>query len=161
MSEGQKLYRYRVDKEEAEKRGQHPSHTIHLPGVGTLPISVAEMNEAHVSFTGRQGLALLRLLERHRTALEREAEAERDREFGRGPGIHAAEVPQKIRKGDPRIGKRAITYGDHSLDGKVTAIFRYSNGAEQIEVTQRIRVQGERRSGTAVACVHADDVDLL
>lgn len=149
MSEGQKLYRYRVDKEEAEKRGQHPSHTIHLPGVGTLPISVAEMSEAHVSFTGRQGLALLRLLERHRTALEREAEAERDREFGRGPGIHAAEVPQKIRK------------GDHSLDGKVTAIFRYSNGAEQIEVTQRIRVQGERRSGTAVACVHADDVDML
>ncbi len=136
-------------------------HSLHLKGVGTLPISGVEVNEAHVSLTGRQGLALLRILDRHRTALEREAEAERDREFGRGPGIHAAEVPQKIRKGDPRLGKRAIAYGDHSLDGKVTAIFRYSNGAEQIEVTQRIRVQGERRSGTAVACVHADDVDIL
>lgn len=161
MSDHQKLYSYRVDKEEAEKQGRHLSQTIHLPGVGALPISVAEMDEAHVSLTGRQALALLRILERHRAALEREAEAERDREFGRGPGVHAAEVPQKIRKDDPRLGKRAITYGDHTLDGKVTAIFRYSNGAEQIEVTQRIRVQGERRSGTAVACVHADDVDIL
>jgi hypothetical protein len=132
MRDRQKLSSYRVDKEEAEKQGRRLSQTMHLPGVGTLPISVAEMNEAHVSLTGRQALALLRLLERNRTALEREAEAERDREFGRGPGIHAAEVPQKIRKGDPRLGKRALTHGDHSLDGKVTAIFRYSNGAEQI-----------------------------
>jgi hypothetical protein len=161
MSERQKLYSYRVDKEEAEKQGKRLSQTMHLPGFGDIPISVAEVNAAHVSLTGRQALALLRILERNRIALEREAEAERDREFGRGPGIHAAEVPQKIRKGDPRLGKRALTYGDHTLDGKVTAIFRYSNGAEQIEVTQRIRVQGERRSGTAVACVHADDVDML
>jgi hypothetical protein len=50
----------------------------------------------------------------------------------KGPGAHAAEVPQKIRKGDPRLGKRALTYGDHTLDGKVTAIFRYSNSVEQI-----------------------------
>jgi len=161
MSDRQKLYSYRVGKEEAEKQGQRLSQTMHLPGVGTLPISVAAMDEAHVSLTGRHALALLRILERNRAALEREAEAERDREFGRGPGVHAAEVPQKIRKGDPRLGKRAITYGDHTLDGKVTAIFCYSNDVEQIEVTQRIRVQGERRSGTAVACVHADDVDIF
>ncbi len=136
------------------------NYTLHLSGIGETPISVREGSSTQVSLTGRQALALLRILERHRATLEQEAEAERDREFGRGPGVHAAEVPQKIRRGDPRLGKRAITYGDHTLDGKVTAIFRYSNGAEQIEVTQRIRVQGERRSGTAVACVHADDVDI-
>jgi len=161
MSERQKLYSYRVDKEEAEKQGKRLSQTMHLPGVGDIPISVAEVNSAYVSLTGRQALALLRILERNRAALEREAEAERDREFGRGPGAHAAEVPQRVRKGDPRLGKRAITYGDHTIDGRVTAVLRYSNGAEQIEVTQRIRVQGERRSGTAVVCVHVDDVDIL
>jgi hypothetical protein len=118
--------------------------TLRLSGIGEIPVSAAEGSAAQVSLTGRQALALLRILERNRAALEREAEAERDHEYGRGPGVHAAEVPQKIRKGDPRLGKRAITYGDHTLDGKVTAIFRYSNGAEQIEVTQRIRVQGER-----------------
>jgi hypothetical protein len=72
-----------------------------------------------------------------------------------------AEVPQKIKKGDARISKRAITHGDQTLDGKVTAILRYSNGTEQIEVTQRIYAQGERRPGTAIAWVHADDVDML
>jgi hypothetical protein len=87
MRDRHKLSSYRVDKEEAEQQGRRLSQTMHLPGVGTLPISVAEMNEAHVSLTGRQALALLRLLERNRTALEREAEAERDREFGRGPGV--------------------------------------------------------------------------
>ena len=161
MSDRQKLYSYRVDKEEAEKQGRRLSQTMHLPGVGAIPISAAEMDEAHVSLTGRQALALLRILERHRAALEREAEAERDREFGRGPGVHAAEVPQKIRKGDPRLGKRAITYGDHHLDGKVTAILRYSNGAEQIEVTQKVYALDSPKPGTALAWVHADDVDIL
>src|SRR6266704_3507348 len=127
MSERQKLYSYRVDKEEAEKQGKRLSQTMHLPGVDDIPISVAEMNSAHVSLTGRQALALLRILERNRTALEQEAEAERDREFGHGPGAHAAEIPQKILRGDARIGKRAITHDDsrRSLDGKVTAILRY------------------------------------
>ena len=91
------------------------STILHLSGIGEIPISVAEGSAAQVSLTGRQALALLRILERNRAALEREAEAERDREYGRGPGTHAAEVPQKIRKGDPRLGKRAITYGDHLL----------------------------------------------
>jgi hypothetical protein len=137
------------------------NYTLRLADIGEISISVTEASATQVSLTGRQALALLRLLERNQRALEQVAEAERDREYGRGPGAHAAEVPQKIRKGDPRLGRRAVTYGNHSLDGKVTGIFRYSNGAEQIEVTQRIRVPGERRSGTAVACVHADDVDIF
>ncbi len=81
--------------------------------------------------------------------------------FGRGPGVHAAEVPQKIRKGDPRLGERAITHGDYTVDGKVTAILRYSNGAEQIEVTRDTFAQGSRRPGTTVTWMHADDVDIL
>ena len=132
-----------------------------LSGIGEIPISVAEVDEAHVRLTGRQALALLRILERNRARIEQQAEAERDQEFGRGPSAHSAEVPQKIRKGDPRLGKRAITYGDHHLDGKVTAILRYSNGAEQIEVTQKVYALDSPKPGTAVAWVHTDDVDLL
>lgn len=137
------------------------STTLHLSGIGEIPISVAEGSAAQISLTGRQAIALLRILERNRAALEREAEAERDREYGRGPGAHAAEVPQKIRKGDPRLGKQAITYGDHHLDGKVTAILRYSNGAEQIEVTQKVYALNSPKPGTAVAWVHVDDADIL
>ncbi len=116
----------------------------------------------HFSLTGRQALALLRILERNRTTLEQQAKAERDREFGRGPGAHSADVPQKIRKGDPRIGKRAITHDDRpTIDGKVTAILRYSNGAEQLEVTQLTYALGSKKPGTTVGWVHVDDVDLL
>ncbi len=96
MSERQKLYSYRVDKEEAEKQGKRLKQTMHLPGVGDIPISVAEVNEAHVSL-GRQALALLRILERHRPQLERQALAEREAEFGRGPS-YVAEIPKKIKR---------------------------------------------------------------
>ncbi len=82
----------------------------------------------------------------------------------RNLGVDLVRIRQKIKKGDARIGKRAISQNttyQRSIDGKVTAILRYSNGAEQIEVTQRIYAQGERRPGTAIVCVHADDVDIL
>lgn len=101
MSAHRKLYRYRVDKEDAEK--QRLKLDMHLPGVGNVSIGVAELSEAYISLTGCQALALLRLLERNRATLEQEAEAEREREYGRGPGPILAEVPQKIRRGDPRI----------------------------------------------------------
>lgn len=108
-------------------------HAMHPSGIGEIPISVAEVSEASFRLTGRQALAFLRILERNRAAIEQEAEAEREREFGRGPSAHAAEIPQKILKDDAWIGKRAITHDDsrRSIDGKVTAILRYSNGAEQ------------------------------
>jgi len=139
-------------------------HTMHLSGIGEIPISVVEVSSVSFRLSGRQALALLRILERNRARIEQQAEDERDQEFGRGPGAYPAEIPQKIKKGDARIGKRAISQNttyQRSIDGKVTAILRYSNGAEQIEVTQRIYAQGERRPGTAIVCVHADDVDIL
>lgn len=52
-------------------------------------------------------------------------------------------------------------YGPQKLDGTATAILRYSNGAEQIEVTQVIYALDSPLPGTATACVHADDVDLF
>ncbi len=160
MAEQQKLYRYRVDKEEAERQGKQ--QIMHVPGVSDLPISVASVDEAHMSLTGRQALALLRLLERNRIMLEQEAQAERDREFGRGPGASPAELPQKIQKDDPRIGKRAITHDDRpSMDGIVVAILRYSNSAEYLEVTQDTYAQGSSRPGKTTMWVHADDVDIL
>ncbi len=161
MSEQQKLYRYRVDKEEAERQGKQ--QIMHLPGVGTVSISVASVDEMHVvSLTGRQSLALLRLLERNRATLEQEAQAERDQEFGRGPGASPAELPKKIRKGDPRIGKQAITHDDRpSMDGMVAAILRSSNGAEYIEVTQDTYAQGSSEPGKTTMWVHADDVEIL
>src|SRR5690242_7079471 len=85
--------------------GPGMNHTLRLTGIGEIPINVTQGSATQLSLTGRQGLALLRILERNRAALEQAAEAERDREYGRGPGAHAAEVPQKIRKGDPRLGK--------------------------------------------------------
>jgi len=160
MSEEKKLYRYRVDKEEAERQDKHQH--VSLAGVGDTLIGVAEVSAAHVRLTGRQALALLRLLERNRAALEQEAQAERDREFGRGPGASPAELPQKIRKGDPRIGKRAITHDDRpSMDGTVAAILRYRNGAEHIEVTREEFVAGSSEPGKMTMWVHRDDVDIV
>jgi hypothetical protein len=158
MSMPRKIYRYQTDREEAERPGQ--KFGLDLPGVGEIPISIAEHSSEYVRLTGRQALALLRLLERNRATFEQEAEAERDREYGHGPGP-AWEVPRKIRRGDPRIGKRAVSYGPQQLDGKVTAILRYSNGVEQIEIKQLIYAQDSPLPGTATACIHADDVDIL
>lgn len=163
MSDQQKLYRYRVDKEEAERQGK--KQILHLPGVGDIPVSVASISELHVAgLTGRQALALLRLLERNRAVLEQEAEAERDGEFGHGPGASSAEVPQRIRTGDPRIGKQAVsvanTYGRH-IEGRVTAILRYSNGIEQIEITRKVFALDSDKPGIESAWVHVDDVDIL
>ncbi len=70
MGDRQKRSFSRGDKEEAGQQGQHLFQAIHLPGVGALPISVAERNAARISLMGRQALALLRILERHRAALE-------------------------------------------------------------------------------------------
>ena len=160
MSEQKELYWYRVDKEDAERQDKH--QRVSLTGVGDIPINVASVDKAEVRLTGRQALALLRLLERNRAALEQEAQAERDREFGRGPGASPAELPQKIRKGDPRIGKRAITHDDRlSMDGTVAAILRYSNGAEHIEVTRDDFVQGSSKPGKTTMWVHRDDVDIV
>lgn len=139
--------------------------TLHLAGVGEIPMSVAEASASHLSLTGRQALALLRLLERNRATLEQAAEAERNREIGRGPGAEPLEVPQKLRKGDPRLGRTAIAHQhtyQHPIEGKVTAILRYaSNGAEQIEITRKVFALDSDKPGTAVICVHADDVDIL
>ena len=160
MSEQKKLYRYRTDKEDAERQDKH--QVMHLSGIGDIPISVASVDRAEVCLTGRQALALLRLLERNRAALEQEAQVERDREFGRGPGTSPAELPQKIRKGDPRIGKRATTHDDRpSMDGTVAAILRYRNGAEHIEVTRDEFVAGSSEPGKTTMWVHRDDVDIF
>ncbi len=162
MSDQQKLYSYHVDKEEAERKDK--KQRLSLPGVGDVLMSVASVDKAHIGLTGRQALALLRLLERNRAALEQEAEAERDREFGHGPGSSPAEVPQKIRKGDPRIGKRAISQVNtyhRIVEGLVTAILRYHNGTEQIEITREVFALDSNTPGTESTWVHVDDVDIL
>lgn len=138
-------------------------HTMHLAGVGEVPINVASVDEASITLTGRQALILLRTLERNRARVEQQAEAEREAEYGRGPG-YVAEIPQKITKGDARIGKRALSQVNNYqrvIEGKVTAILRYSNGVEQLEITRKIYALDSPRPGTAVTWVHADDVDLL
>lgn len=149
--------------EETERRGK--KQIMHLPGVGGVPISVDSIDELQVvTLTGRQALALLRLLEHNRMVLEQEAEKERESEFGRGPGASPAEVPQKIQKGDPRIGKQAISLENtyhRRIEGLVTAILRYRNGIEQIEITRDVYALDSPRPGTEVTWVHTDDVDIL
>jgi len=137
--------------------------TLHLEGIGQIPISAAEGSPTPVRLTGRQGMALLRTLERYRTAIEQQAEAERDQEFGRGPAEYPGEVPQKIKKGDARIGMQAVSltnnYG-RVIRGTVTVVLYYSNGVEQLEITKEVYAQDSDLPGHAVAWVHVDDVDL-
>jgi len=163
MTEERKLYSYRGDKEEAERQGK--KQIMRLPGVGEVPISIASRDALHVvSLTGRQALALLRLLEHNRVVLEQEAEKERESEFGHGPGASPAEVPQKIQKGDSRIGKQAISVANkyhRRIEGLVTAILRYRNGVEQIEVTRDVYALDSPKPGTEVTWVHVDDVDIF
>ncbi|SRR6266487_932750 len=138
-------------------------HIMRLPSGGHIPISIDEVRETHFSLTGRQALALLRILERHRPQLERQARAEREAEFGRGPG-YVAEIPKKIKRGDPRIGKWAISLSNNyerPIEGKVTAILRYENGVEQLEISRKVYGADSPKPGTAVAWVHVDDVDIL
>jgi hypothetical protein len=135
---------------------------LHLEGVGQIPISVA--SDIPLRLTGRQGLALLRTLERHRKALEKQADTERDQEYGRGPGAYPGEIAKKIKRGDPRIGKQARSEANHSqraVHGKIAAILRYSNGIEQFEITREIWAIGSDLPGKATSWVHADDVDIL
>lgn len=138
-------------------------YLMHLAGVGELPLNVDAVDLAHFQLTGRQALALLRALERYRPQLERQAKAEREAEFGRGPG-YVAEIPKKIKRGDLRIGKRAVSLSNNyerPIEGKVTAILRYENGVEQLEISRKVYCVDSPKLGTAVAWVHADDVDLL
>lgn len=135
--------------------------TLHLDGVGQLPISVADSTAFRL--TGRQGLALLRLLERHREAMAKQAEAERDQEYGRGPG-HVAEIPKKITKGDKRIGKMARSEANNyqrAIQGEITAILLYGNGVEQFEIKWSVYALDSPEPGTGTAWVHADDVDIM
>lgn len=135
--------------------------TLHLEGVGNVSISVT--SEVPLRLTGRQGLALLRILERHRSALEKQAEAERDQEYGRGPG-YLAEIPKKIKRGDSRIGKQAVSVANtyqRSISGKIAAVLRYDNGIEQFEISRKVYAQGYDKPGRETAWVHADDVDIL
>jgi hypothetical protein len=137
--------------------------TLHLDGVGALPISTAEAVETPIRLTGRQGLALLRLLERHRKAMEAQADSERDQEYGRGPG-YVAEIPKKIKKSDPRIGRQAVSLANNyqrEIEGSITAILRYENGVEQFEIQREIYGMDSKLPGTQTAWVHEDDVDIL
>jgi len=49
-----------------------------------------------------------------------------------------SEIPTWIRRGDERIGKRAVTKDSlgNTVDGEITAILKYGNGMEKIEVKQ-------------------------
>jgi hypothetical protein len=63
-----------------------------------------------------------------------------------------------IRKGDPRIGKRASTPDSRGqlVRGKVTAIITYSNGDEQIQIKA-----GTPRTGITTICAIPDMVEFL
>jgi hypothetical protein len=67
-------------------------------------------------------------------------------------------LPTWIRTGDERIGKRARTRDrlGHLIDGKVTAIVKWSNGREHIEIKQ-----GTARTGTTTAWPAPADVQML
>lgn len=138
-------------------------HSLQLSGIGVIPISVVEADAGTLHISGRQAIALLRTLEQHRTALEQQAQAERDQEFGRGPGAFAGDVPHKTTRGDARLGKPAISqtnnYG-RVIAGTVTAILHYSNGVEQLEITWAVYAPDSCKPGKAKAWVHADDVDI-
>ena len=138
-------------------------YIMRLPGGDDIPINVDEIRQTHFSLTGRQALALLRILDRHRPQLEQQAQAEREAEFGRGPG-YMAEIPRKIKRGDPRIGRWAVSLSNNyerPIEGRVTAILRYENGVEQLEISRKVYAADSPRPGTAVAWVHVDDADIL
>jgi hypothetical protein len=71
---------------------------------------------------------------------------------------HPVEPPTWIRKGDARIGKMGTTF-DHRgyiITGKITAILRYQDGSERLQI-----VQGTDRTGTTMLWADVDDVDIL
>ena len=63
-----------------------------------------------------------------------------------------------IRKGDKRIGKRASTFDSRGqlVRGKVTAIIKYSNGDEQIQIKA-----GTPRTGITTISAIPDLVEFL
>ena len=63
-----------------------------------------------------------------------------------------------IRKGNPRIGKRANPRDSRELlvSGKVTAIIKYSNGDKQIQIKA-----GTPRTGMTTICAIPDMVEFL
>ena len=64
----------------------------------------------------------------------------------------------------PRIGRWAVSLSNNyerPIEGKVTAILRYENGVEQLEISRKVYGADSPKPGTAVAWVHADDADIL
>jgi len=93
--------------------------------------------------------------ERQRIALRRVLHEIRYVDFR---NTHPVEPPTWIRKGDARIGKMCVTF-DHrgyTFTGKITAILRYQDSSERLQV-----VQGTARTGTTTLWAEVDDVDIL
>ncbi len=71
---------------------------------------------------------------------------------------HPEEPPTWINLGDARIGQMGTTFDNRgdTITGKITAILRYQDGSERLQI-----VQGTARTGTTTLWADIDDVELL
>jgi len=69
-----------------------------------------------------------------------------------------SETPTWIHKGDARLKKRAVTVAESGavVRGKITAILKYSDGAERIEIRS-----GTPRTGTTTVWANPVDVEIV
>jgi len=94
------------------------------------------------------------LLNQYNDSLIEAAQEQRKQEY---PG-YPAEIPTWIRKGDDRLKKRVVTLAESGevVRGKITAILKYSDGAERIEIRS-----GTPRTGTTTVWADPADVELV
>jgi len=94
------------------------------------------------------------LLNQYNDSLIEAAQEQRKQEH---PG-YLAETPAWIRKSDDRLKKRAVTVAESGevVRGKITAILKYSDGAERIEIRS-----GTPRTGTTTVWVDSAHVEMV